>query len=134
LLIDRLVTDLIRTLSQRLEAERITSYAAVREYGRPLVGFSAEVEEQRQELKRFLMDNLYRHYLVNRMMVKAQRVVADLFHAYRSEPALLPPHILQRRDREGETLERIICDYIAGMTDRFALQEHRKLFDPEERV
>jgi len=134
LLIDRLVTDLIRTLSQRLEAERITSYAAVREYGRPLVGFSAEVEEQRQELKRFLMDNLYRHYLVNRMMVKAQRVVADLFHAYRSEPALLPPHILQRREREGETLERIICDYIAGMTDRFALQEHRKLFDPEERV
>ncbi len=133
-LIDLLVTDLIAAVSRRIEEERITSLEDVRDYKKPLVAFSGELEERRQQLKRFLMDNLYRHYLVNRMMVKAQRVVAELFHAYRSEPGLLPPHILRRREEEGETLERIVCDYIAGMTDRFALQEHRKLFDPQERV
>jgi dGTPase len=66
------------------------------------------------------------------MMTKAQRVLADLFHAYMSEPAQLPPHIVQRT--QGETLARVVADYIAGMTDRFALDEHRKLFDPHERV
>lgn len=133
-LIDRLVTDLLDTVSRRIEAEGIDSPEAVRDYRQPLVGFSAELEEKRRELKKFLKVNLYRHYLVTRMMIKAQRVVADLFEAYRGEPALLPPHIRQRREREGESLERVVCDYIAGMTDRFALQEHKKLFDPLERV
>ncbi len=68
-----------------------------------------------------------------RMMTKAQRVLRELFQAYMSEPTQLPPHILSRRE-EGETVPRIIADYIAGMTDRFALEEHRKLFDPHERV
>lgn len=133
-LIDLFVTDLLDTVGHRIEAEGIDSPQAVRDYRKPLVGFSSEMEEKRRELKEFLMSNLYRHYRVTRMMVKAQRVVADLFHAYREEPALLPPHILQRCHREGESLERVVCDYIAGMTDRFALQEHRKLFDPLERV
>ena len=79
------------------------------------------------------MDNLYRHYRVIRMAEKAQRVMTDLFHAYMSEPQQLPPHILERRDRVGESQPRVIADYIAGMTDRFALDEHRKLFDPFEK-
>jgi len=79
------------------------------------------------------MDNLYRHYKVIRMFEKAKRVMRELFHAYMSEPQQLPPHILERRDRVGDSQPRIIADYIAGMTDRFALEEHRKLFDPSEK-
>ena len=59
--------------------------------------------------------------------------MTELFHAYMSEPQQLPPHILERRDRVGDPLPRVIADYIAGMTDRFALEEHRKLFDPFEK-
>lgn len=133
-LIDLFVTDLVEHTRRTLARERIDSPEAVRSYGKPLVGFSEEVEEKRRELKQFLFDHLYRHYRVTRMMAKAQRVMEELFHAYRSEPGLLPPHVLARCTREGETLERVVCDYIAGMTDRFAVEEHRKLFDPAERV
>ncbi len=133
LIIDRLVTDLIETLESRLDAATIRTLEDVHAVGRPLVGHSDEVEAQRQELKTFLMDNLYRHYKVIRMFEKAKRVMRELFHAYMSEPQQLPPHILERRDRVGDSQPRIIADYIAGMTDRFALEEHRKLFDPSEK-
>jgi dGTPase len=133
LIIDRLVTDLIETLESRLAAAAILTPEDVHAVGRPLVGHSDEVEAQRQELKGFLMDNLYRHYKVIRMFEKAKRVMRELFHAYMSEPQQLPPHILERRDRVGDSQPRIIADYIAGMTDRFALEEHRKLFDPSEK-
>jgi dGTPase len=133
LIIDRLVTDLIETLERRLAAAAITSLDDVRAQRQPLVGHSPEVEAQRQELKAFLMDNLYRHYKVIRMFEKAKRVMRELFSAYMSEPQQLPPHILERHARFGEPLPRIIADYIAGMTDRFALEEHRKLFDPSEK-
>ncbi|MCX8073505.1 MAG: deoxyguanosinetriphosphate triphosphohydrolase [Candidatus Binatia bacterium] len=133
-LIDLFVTDLINATARKLKHEKIDSLAAVRNYAKPIVGFSEELEEKRLELKQFLFANLYRHYRVTRMMVKAQRVMEELFHAYLAEPKLLPPHILGRCEREGETLQRVVCDYIAGMTDRFALEEHRKLFDPDERV
>jgi dGTPase len=78
------------------------------------------------------MDNLYRHHRVMRMAVKAQRVMRELFTAYLSEPRQLPPHVLER-EVQGESLARVVADYIAGMTDRFALEEHRKLFDPFEK-
>jgi dGTPase len=132
LIIDRLVTDLIETLEQRLVDERIRSVEDLRAYGRPLVGHSAPVEAQRLELKRFLMTNLYRHYRVMRMAEKARRVMSELFQSYLSEPLQLPPHILERQ-AHGDTLPRVIADYIAGMTDRFVLEEHRKLFDPFEK-
>jgi dGTPase len=131
-LIDSWVTDLIVTLEQRLGAERIASRDDVRTFGRPIVGFSPAVDAQRLELKAFLMDNLYRHYRVMRMAEKAKRVMTELFDAYVSEPKQLPPHVLERQ-RLGEPLPRVIADYIAGMTDRFALGEHRKLFDPFEK-
>jgi dGTPase len=79
-------------------------------------------------MKDFLYVNMYRHHRVVRMAVKAERIITDLFNAYQSEPAMLPQHVQCFIESRG--LERIICDYIAGMTDRFALQEHSKLFDP----
>lgn len=132
-LVDEFVTDLIRTVAERLERSGLSSAAAVRAYGKPIVGFSAPLEEKRLELKTFLMENLYRHYRVMRMATKAQKVVADLFHAYMAEPAQLPPHIAARW-KAGEPQARVVADYIAGMTDRFAVDEHRKLFDPDARV
>jgi dGTPase len=131
-IIDLLVTDLMTTLETRLAAERIERLEDVRAYRRPIAGFSPEVDAQRLELKAFLMDNLYRHYRVMRMAEKAKRVMTDLFEAYMSEPQQLPPHVLERQ-RAGEALPRVVADYIAGMTDRFALQEHSKLFDPFEK-
>ena len=79
-------------------------------------------------MKDFLYANMYRHHRVVRMAVKAERIITDLFNAYHSEPSMLPQHVQDFIGTRG--LERTICDYIAGMTDRFALQEHSKLFDP----
>jgi dGTPase len=131
-IIDTWVTDLIVTLEQRLTAERITSLDDVHNVNRPIVGLSPALDAQRLELKAFLMDNLYRHYRVMRMAEKAKRVMTELFEAYMSEPRQLPPHVLERQ-RLGEPLPRVIADYIAGMTDRFVMIEHRKLFDPFEK-
>lgn len=132
-LINGFVTDLIATVSMRLRELRLDTVEAIRASGKPLVSFSPELEAKRFELKSFLMEHLYRHYRVMRMAVKARKVMADLFRAYMDEPAQLPPHI-SGRWRAGEDRARVIADYIAGMTDRFALDEHRKLFDPDARV
>jgi dGTPase len=131
-IINLLATDLIRTTEENLEAARIGSLEDVRAAGRRLVGFSPEVAGKQLALKRYLFENLYRHYRVNRMAQKAKRTVTELFRAYLETPQQLPPHFQQRIPEEG--VHRVTCDYIAGMTDRFALDEYRKLFDPLERV
>jgi dGTPase len=132
-LIDDFVTDLIATVSGRLCEWALDTPDAVRAYGKPIATFGPEMEAKRLELKSFLMENLYRHYRVMRMAVKAQKIMTDLFQAYMAEPAQLPPHIAARW-KAGEERPRVIADYIAGMTDRFAVDEHKKLFDPDERV
>ncbi len=132
LLIDRLVTDLLGTVRGRLEEHGISSLAAVRQQRQPLVGFSSELAPKVVALKVFLMENLYMHPRVIRMTRKAQRAMQMLFEAYMEEPRQLPPHIL-RRCQSGETIARVVADYIAGMTDRFAVEEHAKLFDPAQR-
>ena len=132
-IIDRLVTDLVATIESRIEEQGIASPQDVRNLRRPVVGFSEQVEDERQELKAFLMREMYRDYRVVRMAEKARRVMTDLFHAYMAEQRQLPPHILSRHTEQGEALPRVVCDYIAGMTDRFVLEDHRKLFDPLER-
>lgn len=132
-LIDLLVIDLIATIETRIRSLGVDSLAAIQALGRPIATFSDGLEAQRVELKGFLMRNLYRHYRVMRMAEKANRIMSDLFDAYMAEPAQLPPHVVARCN-EDETLARVIADYIAGMTDRFALDEHKKLFDPHERV
>lgn len=95
----------------------------------PLVAFSVEIRAQADELKRFLLKELYRHYQVARMTGKAKRVVRALFEAFLAEPGLLPPEYL-RKDRVSQA--RAIADYIAGMTDRYAVLEHRRLFQMDE--
>jgi dGTPase len=82
-----------------------------------------------RELKRFLYANMYRHYRVARMEAKANRVLSDLFETYTRKPEQLPKEVNQRAETTGD-LDRAVCDYLAGMTDRFALDEHYKLFDP----
>lgn len=93
-----------------------------------VVNFGNEIQMLNRQLKDFLFQEMYQHYRVVRMAVKAERIVENLFNAYRSDPAILPRHVQQGIDQRG--LERTICDYIAGMTDRFAVEEHQKLFDP----
>ncbi len=130
-IIDRCARDLIATTSSRLAASGIRSCDEVRRSPRQ-VAYSEDVAEQVRELKAFLFKNLYRHYRVVRMGDKAGRMLRDLFQSYVSEPLQLPPHYQARIPEDG--VERVACDYIAGMTDRFALDEHRKLFDPLVRV
>jgi dGTPase len=94
-----------------------------------VVGVSEDLRRRNRQLKDFLYKNMYRHWRVVRMAVKAERIITSLFEAYRAEATILPRHIQQIIPEFG--LERTICDYIAGMTDRFAIEEHRKLFDPD---
>lgn len=137
-LINTLVTDLVKQTEKNIAEKKIKKVADVRERGGFCVGFSPEIKEQSHDLKRFLMKNLYRHYRVVRMADKAERILTKLFKAYTKNPKIIPPDFLKRYENhpEGreETVERIVCDYIAGMTDRFALDEYSKLFDPHERV
>ena len=131
-IIDRCARDLIETTLRRLEDARVGSVDEVRRAGKRLVSYSPEVAVRVRELKDFLLVNMYRHYRVVRMGDKAGRVLRDLFQAFVAEPRQLPPHYYEDVEREG--VYRVVCDYIAGMTDRFALDEHRKLFDPRVRV
>ena len=133
-LIDWVVTDLAETLLARLQRERIDSLEAVRAVKPRLVEFSPEMGERHAALKSLLYDKLYHHHRVTRMTQKADRIMTSLFEVYVVEPRQLPPHVTRRAREEGEPMPRAIADYIAGMTDRFALEEYKKLFDPYERV
>jgi dGTPase len=134
LVIDRLVADLCDTLLARVQADGIGTLADVRRVKPRLVEYSPEMAARTHELKTFLYDRLYTHYRVTRMTQKADRIMSALFEVYMQEPKQLPPHVTEHAARDGEGVPRAIADYIAGMTDRFALQEYKKLFDPEERV
>ncbi len=127
-LINLEVTDVIEAIVDRLREWDIQIPEDVREAPNNLVGFSLEMQRKNRELKDFLMEYLYRHHRVMRMQVKAQRLVCQLFEAYLSEPGQLPREVQSRFDEMPR--ERVICDYIAGMTDRFAIQEYNKLFEP----
>ncbi|MFJ2994774.1 deoxyguanosinetriphosphate triphosphohydrolase [Pandoraea sp. NPDC087047] len=126
-IINALIVDLIATTRQRVADASPFSMDDVRASG-PLVAFSAEMREQAGSLKRFLFDNLYRHYLVMRMAAKAQRIVKELFEAFLTEPRLLPPNY---RPENPEDQPRWIAHYVAGMTDRYAIKEYRRLFSVE---
>jgi dGTPase len=128
-IIDRCTRDLMETTLANLEAAGVRSTEDVRRAGRRLVGYSAPMAAQVRELKDFLFRNMYRHYRVVRMGDKAGRILRDLYHSYVGEPLQLPPHYQERIAQDG--LERVVCDYIAGMTDREAVQEYRRLFHAE---
>ncbi|MCL7454609.1 MAG: deoxyguanosinetriphosphate triphosphohydrolase [Anaerolineae bacterium] len=128
------VTDVVQCTSQRLAAERIDSVQKLRERAEPVIGFSEAAAPKHGALKLFLYQALYRHWRVMRMASKAQRVLQALFEAYTQEPGQLPDSVQDRLDGSTDPLERIVCDYIAGMTDRFALDDYARLFDPTVRV
>ena len=108
------------------------SIADLQALDRNVIGFSDEFKRINRGLKDFLYSRMYRHYRVTRMQTKADRLLSELFHAYVAEPGTLPESAGQRIETVG--LQRAACDYIAGMTDRFALDEHAKMFDPQVRV
>jgi dGTPase len=129
-LINRLVTDLVEDTARRLDAAGAATLADVRASEAPLVGYSPPLARGLLELKRFLNVRLYQHREVLRMTRKAERILGDLYRSYREDPAQLPPHVVARFASDGEA--RAVADYVAGMTDRFAQQEHRKLTDFHE--
>jgi dGTPase len=129
-LIDIKVKDLINTSLKNLKD--VGSVKEVKQAPRRLISFSPEMEEKRAPLRNFLFHRLYHHYRVIRMAEKAKRIVRDLFNVYLSQPTQLPSHIQDRIKKDG--VKRAICDYIASMTDRYAQDEYKKLFDPLTRV
>jgi dGTPase len=122
------VTDLLSATDQRLRQSGARSVEELQRLPYNVIGFSEDMHRRNRQLKDFLYTNLYRHYRVVRMAVKAERIISDLFNAYLQEPAILPKHVQGWIDERGP--ERTVCDYIAGMTDRFAVEEHQKLLDP----
>ena len=134
-MISRQVMDVLRDSQTAIDEVRPQNVEEVRNCGRPLIGFSETMRERHIELKRFLRKNVYRHYRVHRMTVKAARVVHELFEIFIDDPRLLPPEARELvAELEGENghrgRARAVCDYIAGMTDRFAIAEHARIFDP----
>lgn len=124
-MIDAQVTDLLAETERRIAMHGVRTLADV-ERAPPLAGFSEEMAAENRALKGFLRENLYRHFQVVRMTSKARRIIHDLFGAFSGDPGLLPFQY-QVRGREAG-MPRVIADYIAGMTDRYAVKEHRRLF------
>jgi dGTPase len=130
--INELVSDLIENTARAVRESGVASTDEVRRIGRPLVGFSPRVAERNDRLKGYLQMHLYRHRRIERMKDKARRILLALYERYRENPRLLPE--ATRRSGDPDAPERTIADYIAGMTDRYAIEEYRRLFDPTVRV
>ena len=131
-LIGFLILDMVEQTRTNIDAAGIKSLDDVRSRGANLVMFSPDTAVRNRELKAFLYKYLYRHYKVERMRIKAERFLTMLFENYLQNPTLLPTSYQEKYERYGR--ERVVCDYIAGMTDRYALDEYKRLFDPYERV
>lgn len=123
-MINTLVTDLIQQSIINIENTQVDNLAAVHE-APPLIGFSQEIKKEQQQLKNFLYNNLYRHFRVVRMNNKANHIIERLFSAFASEIRLLPTEYQKKFEHEGH---QVIADYIAGMTDRYAIKEYQRLF------
>lgn len=134
-MINRMVADVLATTKANIVRLRISNAENVRHAGQAIVHFSPEMELVNKSVKSFLFKHMYRHYKVNRMSSKAKRVITDLFGFFIAEPNCLPSVWYAQTDGAGtpRTAE-IIADFIAGMTDRFALDEHARIFDPSTRV
>ena len=127
-LVGKQVTDVITATHARLESYQITSVEALRQATENMITYSAREQQLNRELKDFLFANLYRHWRVMRVNLKARRFITELFEAYVNNPIILPETTQAKIKKKG--VHRTVCDYIAGMTDRFALQEHDRLFNP----
>jgi dGTPase len=129
-MINALIVDVIESSQARILQLQPRNVEDVRNSA-AMICFSGPMREDATRLKQFLHDNLYRHYQVNRMTTKARRIVSELFAAFMAEPILLPPHY-QWAPGDGAGQARKVADYIAGMTDRYAMREHRRLFAVDE--
>ena len=130
-IINELITDLREATSKNIESHEVKSVAEVRRAPLRIAAFGKEVAEKNKELKKFLHKNMYSHRKVLRMEFKAGLTLDGIFEAYAKMPGLLPESVL--KNEEHGTLQRRICDYVSGMTDRYALNEHKNLFSADER-
>ncbi len=129
-IINRMVDDLLHQTRANLSQHTIEDVSQIRALGEPVVAFSDAMNDTKQQLKQFLMERMYRHYRVNRMTSKARRVVQELFTFFFEEPECLPtPWQKDIADMNDRQRARTVCDFIAGMTDRFALKEYQRVFD-----
>ena len=126
------INDICETACSNIQQHGIESIDDIRRVNRVLIHFSPEVEKENQVLKRFLKEKLYRHYRVDKMRVKAEHVLSRLFETYVKRPNLLPPKYHRRIEQNG--VERTVADYLAGMTDRYALDDYKTLFEAFERI
>ncbi len=122
------VDSMIKDSCVRLENSGVKSLVELQSLPYNVIGFDDTMRQHNRELKDFLFHNMYRNYRVVRMQKKAERVLSELFNAYLNEPLMLPIHFQEQIEVKG--MEKTICDYLAGMTDRFAVDEYQKLFDP----
>lgn len=131
-MIDRAIKDLVTVTDERVRCSKIKDLASVRASETPIVGFSDALRAEFNVLKKFLHARLYRHQQVHSMGLKAKRVIVDLFNAYQEDAELLPRQFLQRwcQEQSHRRQMRVIADYVAGMTDRYAWREHQRLFGP----
>jgi dGTPase len=127
-LIGLMVSDMIQATDSRLQESGAKSALDLQKLSYNVIGYSEDMQRRNRELKDFLYNNLYRHYRVMRMQLKAEHIVTNLFNGFKSEPLSLPDHVQAWIPTRG--LERTICDYIAGMTDRYAIEEYERLNDP----
>lgn len=133
-MIGAMVTDVLEETKKRLDELKPESVEDVRHADKQMVGFSPDMFTKVEELRAFLLKRMYRHYTVNRIWIKVERIIPDLFNTFMKHYQLLPDHWQERVEQAGGLIDniaqaRIVCDYIAGMTDRYAIREHEKLFD-----
>lgn len=133
-MIGAMVTDVLEETQKRLETLKPQSPEDIRNAGDKTVAFSASMYTHVEELRAFLLKRMYRHFTVNRIWTKVERIIPELFNAFMKQHKLLPDHWQIRVEEAGGLIDnvaqaRIVCDYIAGMTDRYAIREHERLFD-----
>jgi dGTPase len=126
------VSDVTNTALEKLGIYEIKNPEDLDDIGEKLVVFSPEMEKKKKDFKRLLFDKLYNHYRVIRMSRKASRFLRALFETYVNNPKQLPPQYFSHIKQRGKY--EVICDYLAGMTDRYALDQYKNLFEPYERV
>jgi dGTPase len=131
-LIDLFVSDMLAETQRRMEKAGVHDTSDVRSSRQALVWFSDGFSRAQEELGAFLREAFYQHYKIMRMTDKGKRVIRALIEAYQQNPNLLPPEVQKQVD--GADPRMAIADYIAGMTDRYAVREYARLFDPEVRV
>ena len=128
-MIGAMVDDVLAETRRRAAATQVASAEEVRGLDHALVAFSRDMVEDLSQLRGFLMERMYRHWRVNRTRSQARRILAEMFQLFLAEPEVLPTEWFARsQNRDDAGLPRVVCDYIAGMTDRFAIEEHRRLF------